>query len=243
MKCLIIAAGRGSRIANLGNCKPLLTIGGVPLIQRVIDQVWEAGVRDFLVVTGYRGDEIGEYLDNHARDHQCSIETLHNRDWQKKNGVSVLTAAPVLKESFLLLMADHLFDPSILRDLVYSGVREGAIKLAVDRRIRNNPLVDLGDVTRVWEEQGRILQIGKELPRYNAFDTGMFLCTPALFRGLEAEMKDQDVSLSEGVAFLARQGYADIFDIGARFWLDVDDEKAFRKAEGYLQPKNSVDRV
>ena len=35
MKCLIIAAGKGSRLYRKGNCKPLVSILGVPLIERV----------------------------------------------------------------------------------------------------------------------------------------------------------------------------------------------------------------
>jgi GTP:adenosylcobinamide-phosphate guanylyltransferase len=43
MKCLIIAAGKGSRLQNRGECKPLIPVLGVPLIERVIRSAREAG--------------------------------------------------------------------------------------------------------------------------------------------------------------------------------------------------------
>ncbi|MFQ5716908.1 MAG: NTP transferase domain-containing protein, partial [Nitrospinales bacterium] len=53
MKCLIIAAGRGSRLQMRGDSKPLIPIFGMPLIERVIRSAHEAGADDFYVVTGY----------------------------------------------------------------------------------------------------------------------------------------------------------------------------------------------
>jgi len=230
MKCLIVAAGKGSRIARLGSCKPLLKVDGVPLIERVINRAGEAGIREFLVVTGFQGQKIRQHLDRYGPERGLSITCVHNPDWQRKNGLSVLAAQPLVKEPFLLLMADHLFDPSIIRDLIKAGVRKEALRLAVDRRIEHNPLVDLQDVTKVLEHGGRIRMIGKELREYNAFDTGIFLSTPALFEGLARGLTGEDVSLSDGVAAMSRSGRADTYDIGKRFWLDVDDEAAYQKA-------------
>ena len=128
-------------------------------------------------------------------------------------------------------MSDHLFDPTIIKELMAEGVGEGEVKLAVDKRITDNPLVDLDDVTRVWVEEDRILEIGKGLSRYNAFDTGIFLCSPALFTALAESIAHGDSSLSGGIRQLARQQKAMVFDIGDRSWIDIDDEAAFIKAQ------------
>jgi choline kinase len=47
MKCLIIAAGRGSRLSSRGDSKPLIPLLGVSLIERVILTAQESGVADF----------------------------------------------------------------------------------------------------------------------------------------------------------------------------------------------------
>ena len=47
MKCLIIAAGRGSRLSSRGDSKPLIPLLGVSLIERVILTAQKSGVADF----------------------------------------------------------------------------------------------------------------------------------------------------------------------------------------------------
>jgi 1L-myo-inositol 1-phosphate cytidylyltransferase len=69
---------------------------------------------------------------------------------------------------------------------------------------------------------------------YNAFDTGVFLCTEAMFAGLEAAQAEGDDTISGAINVLARWGQARIFDIGERIWIDVDDPAAFTKAEALL---------
>jgi NDP-sugar pyrophosphorylase family protein len=62
MKCLIIAAGKGSRLRKLGDVKPLIPVLGVPLIERAIRSAVEAGVDDFYVVTGYQRERVQDFL-------------------------------------------------------------------------------------------------------------------------------------------------------------------------------------
>jgi choline kinase len=231
MKCLIIAAGKGSRLAARGDSKPLVELGGVPLIERVMLTVMEAGVKDFHIVTGYNGDKIRKRLTAFSRTHPATVDFIHNDQWERQNGISVLRGREKIREPFLLLMSDHLFDPAIVKELRSEGIDPGEVKLAVDKRIKNNPLVDIDDVTKVWEEDRRIMEIGKTIPRYNAFDTGIFLGTPALFDALEESINHGDSSLSGGILQMARKQKARVFDIGDRNWIDVDDDAAFARAE------------
>ncbi len=231
MKCLIIAAGLGSRLANRGDSKPLVQLGGIPLIERVILTIMQAGVTDFYVVIGYNGDKIRERLTVFSRQHPVTIDFIHNEQWEKPNGISVLCAQEKLHETFFLAMSDHLFDPTIVKDLCREGITTGEIKLAVDMKTVNNPLVDLDDVTKVLVEDGRIVDIGKTIPRYNAFDTGIFLCSPALFPALAESIAGGDASLSGGIRKMAGKRKACVFDIGDRTWLDIDDDAAFIKAQ------------
>ena len=158
------------------------------------------------------------------------VTPVFNPDWRGSNGLSVLAAEPWLPGPFALLMADHLFDPSILRDLLAAEAQ--GVVLAVDRRL-GNPMVDLEDVTRVRTGPGgRIERIGKLIEPYDAFDTGLFRAGPDLFRALRSEATaGADPGISAGMQRLAAEGLATTIDIGERFWIDVDDAAALRKAE------------
>jgi choline kinase len=229
VKCLIIAAGRGSRLRDRAECKPLVPILGIPLIERVIRTALDAGADEFYVVTGYEGDRLRDFLKGLAQRLAIRITPLLNGDWEKENGLSVLKAQEQLQEPFLLLMADHLFDPHLARMLMAHAVPDGEIALGEDGDTRN-PLVDMEDVTRVKVESGRVRGIGKGLADFTGFDTGVFLCSPAILRALEESSKaDGDATLSGAVRVLAAEGRVKAVPVSC-FWIDVDDPGSSRAA-------------
>jgi len=233
MKCLIIAAGKGSRLKRKGDSKPLLPVLGIPLIERVIRTALETGVEEFYVVTGHHGVRVSDFLDRLAERIDIQITSLVNDDWEKGNGLSVLKAREVLQEPFLLLMADHLFDPALARALTELRLPAGEIALGVDRDIRNS-LVDMEDVTCVNSKDGNIVEIGKRLADFNGFDTGVFLCSPAIFQALEQSIeKSGDTTLSGAVRVLAAEGRAKEIPVSG-FWLDVDCPADLKRAEQAL---------
>jgi len=235
MKCLILAAGRGSRLSNKGNSKPLVPLLGLPLIERTILTARKGGIDDFYIVTGYEGKNVRHYLDKLGQRTNTNITHVINEEWEKDNGISVLKAKDLIKEPFILLMADHLFDYSILEGLKKEQISEDEIILAVDRNIESNKLVDVDDVTKVLIEDKKITAIGKNISNYNAYDTGIFLCSPVLFHAIEDScLSNGDSTLSGGIRILSANGNAKTFDIQDSYWIDVDDENAFSKAENLL---------
>ncbi len=234
MQCLIIAAGKGSRLAPKGSIKPLVPLLGVPLIERVIRTCLQAGIHEFQVVTGYRGAPVREFLDSLAGRLDFVLHHLINDEWERENGLSVLTAERFLTEPFLLVMGDHLPDPEILSLLIAGHVGDDEVVLAVDHKL-DNPHIDPMDVTRVRIRDGRVTAIGKNLGSYNGFDTGAFLCSPALFAAIrESGRRFNDTSLTGGIRQLAERGKVRALDIGDAAWIDVDDPAALQRAEDLL---------
>lgn len=233
MKCLIIAAGQGSRLKSKGKVKPLVPLLGVPLIERVIRSAIEGGADEFYVITGYEREQVSNFLQQLAKRLNVPIIPIQNDDWQKENGFSVLKARDVMEEPFLLLMADHLFDPAIIQLLQKQPFNDGDVLLAVDTD-KNNPLVDMEDVTKVCIENGHIINIGKTIDDFNGFDTGIFLCSQAIFEALESACKiHNDTTLSAAIRVLAEDKHAISVQTN-RFWIDVDDKFAHQKAEKTL---------
>lgn len=239
MKCLIIAAGKGERMQSTGCPKPLLPLLGIPLIERIILTTHKMGICDFYVVTGPNGKQIRQYLDSFSKNKDLNITHLINKQNDKENGISVLQAKEFLSsEHFLLLMSDHIFDIDILEIVLKSERNPNQVSLAVDYKIHNNKMVDLDDVTKVLvSDKKNIISIGKDLTRYNGFDTGIFICSPALFEALEESVSYGDTSLTGGLKILARKGLVNAINIEDACWVDVDNKKALKKAEDYLWQK------
>jgi CDP-L-myo-inositol myo-inositolphosphotransferase len=235
VKCVILAAGNGARLREMGNSKPLISLLGVHLIERVILTAKKSGINDFYVVTGYNGDRVRGHLEYLSERRGINVTIIQNDEWEKDNGVSVLKAKECINETFILLMCDHIFDESILANLKNEKMAAGEVILAVDHAVDNNDRVDLVDATKVLvDKTNRILEIDKSLDHYNAFDTGIFLCSPKIFSALEESARNGDCTLSGGIKIMAAKGMARTIDIKGAYWVDVDDKQMFKKAEKTL---------
>ena len=235
MKCLIIAAGQGNRLSQTGVHKPFIPIWGLRLIERTILTAWKAGIDEFYVVTGYQAAKLEEFLWQLGRGKNIKMHFIRNDEWEsKENGVSVLKAKSFLKERFILLMADHIFEEATLRELLEEPAGDAELVLAVDFKIGENKFIDVNDVTKVRVKERSIVDIGKNLTEYNAYDTGMFLCSPAFFQAIEESSLDGDSSLSGAVRALAEKGKAVVLNIKGHYWMDVDTPQDIRNAKKML---------
>ena len=232
-KAVIIAAGKGSRLngSGAGLPKPLVNVAGVGLLKRVILSAKRAGIKEFAVVIGYRGEEIRQAIASDAQV-DVDIDWVENEEWERANGISVLKARDYVDEPFLLMMSDHLFDPQVLLQLRSLSVAPDEAALCVDARLDH--IFDMEDATKVRMEGDRIREIGKDLSGYNAVDTGFFLCNPSLFDALEHAVSEGDDSLSGGIRRLAAQGNMRAVDIDDLFWQDVDTPESLKHAETAL---------
>jgi len=213
MKCLILASGHGLRLKNKGDSKPLISLLGVSLIGRTILTAQKAGITDFYVIIGHNKQKVRNHLRQLSKARNINITTISNIEWKKDNGLSVLKAKDHIKENFILLMADHIFDKSILIKLKRQKITDGQIMLAVDYNIKDNKFVDVDDVTKVQVKNNNIANIGKNIKEYNAYDTGIFLCSPAIFNAIQKSSRKGDSSLSGGIRILANKKKAKSFDI------------------------------
>lgn len=231
MKCLILAAGEGSRLTAVSESKPLTPFLGLTLIERSILTAHKAGITDFYVVLGHHGERILIFLDDLALTRNLNITTIENQEWEKGNGTSVLVADDYLEENFLLMMVDHVIESTTILNLSKEVPGKEEVILAVDTYIQN-PSIDLEDVTRVLVAEGKILEIGKGIEKYTAFDTGLFHCSPRIFSALkESQEERNDHSLSGAIQILAEKGKARVFDIKEGYWADIDTPEDLLKAE------------
>jgi|SRR5882672_1208070 len=233
-QCLILAAGNGTRIRTISGAlpKPLVEFRGKPIIEHIVQRAQRAGIEQFVIVVGYRSDLIRNWFE--GRSLGVSVTFVENPDYDKANGISALKARIVIHENFLLLMADHLFEPATAESLIRQPLGSGEVILAVDPNI--DRVFDLDDATKVLRNGDRIVDIGKEIAHYDALDTGMFLCSPTLFDRLEFVAKDGNCSLSDGMRQLIAEGRLRALEIGQERWQDLDTPEALAHAEAVFDP-------
>ena len=230
-QALILAAGLGRRQNENGTSKPLIPLLGLTLIERIILTAKKAGIIDFLIVIGHNGDKIRKQLAD-GRKLGVKLDYVVNDEWKRGNGISVLKTKEFLNESFILLMADHIFDHEILNELQKETLRPDECILCVDRK--EHKYLDLEDATKVIVTGGRVTHVGKELIHYNGIDTGILLCTPAIFDALDESIANGNENLSGGINILANKDKMKALDVSDKYWIDVDHGKALKNAKSLL---------
>ncbi len=177
---MVLAAGRGRRLAPMGWDKPkcLLEFGGQTLLERILICLGEHEIDRFVVVVGYRRRLVEEAL----RECPTGCDVVVNEDFASTNTIhSLWLARDVLDDDFLYFNADVLFDRRIIRLLLD---REHSA-LAVEAKS-----CGLEEVKVVADSDGRILRIGKDLPPQQCsgefIGVGRFTksCCPALLASL-----------------------------------------------------------
>lgn len=107
MKAMILAAGLGERLRPLTDTtpKPLLTVGGKPLIQYHIERLVAAGVRDIVINTSWLGEQIESFLGDGSR---FDVRIYWSREEQPlETGGGIRRALPQLGcEPFLVVNGD-----------------------------------------------------------------------------------------------------------------------------------------
>jgi 1L-myo-inositol 1-phosphate cytidylyltransferase len=231
-RAIILAAGRGERLVNgKPYPKPLETVGGVPLIVRVINGLERAGIQEVVVIVGY----LGEVLIEGLRQHQFGIpiQFCWNHEFDKPNGTSLLKAKQYINGPTFLVMSDHLWSTSLIERVRAFSLAEDEVVLGIDYKIAD--CIDLDDATKVGTDGSRVQRIGKMLEQYDALDTGVFRITPAVIQALEEVDGPTGCSLSQGMGKLAAHGKMRVVDVGDAVWVDVDTPLAHGHAEKLLR--------
>lgn len=121
MQAIILAAGMGRRLGNLtkGHTKCMVEVNGVTLIDRVIKQLSRLNLSRLVLVVGYKGKELKEYIGNRY-DGVIKIEYVENPIYDKTNNIYSLALAKDLlcEDDTLLLESDLIFEDSMLDILI-----------------------------------------------------------------------------------------------------------------------------
>ena len=236
---VILAAGMAKRLRPLTDTKPkcLLEVGKRTLLERTVDAMRQAGIQEFLVVTGYRGEMIREFLTIHYP--LSTIHYLDNIDYEHNNNIYSLWMAcqKVRGCDFLLMDSDILCDPAA----VVRIAQEQTSALAVNRH-------ELGEeeMKVVVDADSRITEISKTCRPEDAMgeSVGIEKITADYCEALAREL-DQMI-LQEGLidifyerAFerLIPQGHTfKVVDTTHYFSYELDTAEDFQRAQE-LMPK------
>ena len=234
---VILAAGMAKRLRPLTDEKPkcLLVVGGKTLLQRTVDAMISAGIKEFVVVTGYRENMIREFLT--ARYSQYTINFIDNPDYEHNNNIfSLWLAMEKLHGTEVLLMdSDILCDPEAVRRVA----RKTVPALAMQQH-------ELGEeeMKIVVDAEGRITEISKTCSPKDAIGESVGIekmteeYTEARYQELRKMILDEgliDIFYERAFERLIPQGHTfEVVDTTDLFSYELDTPEDLEKASAAL---------
>ncbi|UCD10300.1 MAG: NTP transferase domain-containing protein [Dehalococcoidales bacterium] len=212
MKAVIIAAGEGKRMRPLTYNRPkvMLPIAGKPILEHLLIEMKQAGIKELIFVTGYHEEKIKGYFGS-GEQWGVNIEYVTQVN-QAGTGDAVRTVEEFVDDSFLVANGDIFISSGDIKDITgYSG---NAMSLFEVGNTDGLGTVEVeGDfIKRIHEKV--------ENPPSNLANTGLYLFTRDIFKAIERTIPSprDEYELTDSVQWL----------------VDNDIKVAYRKLERWL---------
>jgi UDP-N-acetylglucosamine diphosphorylase / glucose-1-phosphate thymidylyltransferase / UDP-N-acetylgalactosamine diphosphorylase / glucosamine-1-phosphate N-acetyltransferase / galactosamine-1-phosphate N-acetyltransferase len=202
MQAVILAAGEGTRVRPLTKSRPkgLIPVANRPIIEYIIRALHEAGIRDIIVVIGYRREQVTRFLNELDPNIEVVVQ-----EKQLGTAHALKCAEPLIKGNFILLPGDNYIDPVSVEKIVKT---ENAM-LVKDHPSPSNfgvVLIRNGFVTDIVEKP-------EHAPSFTV-STGIFSLTRDVFRYIKSN------DLTETIGCMIEDGVK-IQAVNADDWQDA----------------------
>ncbi len=223
-KAIILAAGRGTRMRELTDDlpKPMIPVRGRPVLEWIIEGLRDAGIRELLLIVGYRKDVVIDHFgDGNAFGLRIAYETQVVQDGTGR--VVELGKAFAGQDPFILSYGDILTDPANYQRLVCPTAEEEAI-ISVKRNedVSKGGAVFINERFEMTDLREKPQPGEPTSPWYNA---GIYTFRPSIFEHtarLERSPRGE-FELTDAIRTLAQSGQlVRAFEL-AGSWADVRD--------------------
>jgi glucose-1-phosphate cytidylyltransferase len=235
MKCVILAGGMGTRISEESHLKPkpMIEIGGRPIIWHIMKIYGAHGITEFVICCGHKGYLIKEYFSNyflHMSDvtidmannsmevHHKTVDpwkvTLIDTGEHTMTGGRIKRAKDFVDDTFCLTYGDGVSDVNI-NELIKFHKDEGAMVTvtATQPSGRFGALEISGSKVKNFEE--------KRKGDGRWINGGFFVCQPNVFDRIEG---DATLWEKEPLETLALEGNLSVYKHDG-FWAAMDSMK------------------
>jgi len=237
---IILCAGFGTRLRewSMGYPKPLVKIRNKPIIDFIVENYLWNDFENFIIVLGYKWKVIHRHLISLQKrlqkkyiDRKFNFHYAINHEVQRGNGFSCFLGLEKAREvgfsnNLMLTMGDHLYSYKLIEYFWNTNrLNYSDLSVATDSKI-DQLYLDVDEATKILGiKDGTVVNIGKELTKYNRIDMGVFHVNHSIHR-LAQELADtretfgwtnvvkRAIELQKSVKYV---------DIPMPTWIDVDN--------------------
>jgi choline kinase len=240
LKAIIFTAGRGVR-SGAQSPKVLLEFGGRTLLEWHALRLREAGVREVVLVTGHRREQIGEVSPTIFKRHELTAREIVNERFEEGSVLSLFLALPEVVQSagpVVLMDADVLYPAQMLNRLIHSPHQT---VLLLDRdfsRADDDPvLVPVKDgrpfdFRKRWSGDAELVGESIGLFKIGADDLSL-LANETRSRSLGSNCEDSYDDVLRAMVLAGVFGYEDVTGMP---WIEIDFPADIRRARDEVLP-------
>jgi dTDP-glucose pyrophosphorylase len=206
-KAVVLAAGRGTRMRELtvDLPKPMIEVRGKPVLQHIVEGLRDSGIREFLIIVGYRADAVQNFFGDGSRykiEMQYATQVV-----QDGTGRVIDLARNFASDSpFVLSYADILVDPGNYKRIVdLANDIEAIVTVKRGEDVSKGGAVFLNDRMELIDLREKSRAGEATSPWYNA---GLYNFRPSIF-DFTAKLKPSprgEYELTDAIRSLAQSG-------------------------------------
>ncbi|MHA1146736.1 MAG: bifunctional sugar-1-phosphate nucleotidylyltransferase/acetyltransferase [Promethearchaeota archaeon] len=243
MKAVILAAGEGNRLRPITSTKPkpMIPIAGKPLLEHTIFGLKEAGIKEILLVVGYKQELIKEYFQTKEEDMGVKIDYITQEKYLGTAHAANYAKEFVKDDTFLMMYGDLLVDNQIFKDVIESYNTldaKGLISLITVENPQAYGIISLdsnGFVEKIVEKPAPELNAG------NLANAGIYIFDSLIFKAIKKTKKSirGEYEFTDSMEILINELKEKIigYTIKDKFWSDIGLPWQLLDANEYILKK------
>lgn len=231
-KAVILAAGRGTRMRELTNelPKPMIAVRGKPILQHIVEGLHGAGVREVLLVVGYREDVVRDFFGDGAA---FGVAVHYERQVTQDGTGRVVELGRTFTgdDPFLLSYGDILLDPRNYGVLATPGDEEAIVSVKRSDDVSQGGAVFVNEAFDLVDLREKPKPGEPTSPWYNA---GVYTFRPSIYEFTARLEKSPrgEYELTDAIRALALSGRrVRAYELQGD-WADVRDPEVLAELNG-----------
>lgn len=225
MQCVIICAGKGTRMRPLTDTvpKPMIEVCGKPILQHIVEAL-PPEIDELVLVVGYLKEQIEDFCGSEFLGKKVQYVTQEN--FAGGTGDALMCAKDILKGKFLFMYADDIHGSTALAKVV----KEDHAMLGMYSKTPER----FGVIEQ--HENGTLKQIVEkpEHPTSNIVNIGGFVVTPAIFSYTVPVSASGELYVTDMINAYAQDNPVKIIE--QDMWLPIGYPEHITEAEAVLCP-------
>ncbi len=220
MKAVVLAAGEGKRLRPLTHTRPkcMIHVAGKPILERVLDNLREAGIKEATIVVGYMKERVTKHFGN-GEKLGMKISYVEQKG-EYGTGAAFLTAREHVNDTFFGIAGDVVTETSAIKKIIKTHEKNGCDITLGLRRVQNPR--HYGNVKLAGGKVVGLVEKPAHAEGSALVNTSMYVMEPGIFGYIDKTKKSArgEREFTDAIKMLIEKESAGGVQL-IEYWLDI----------------------